>query len=146
MKKQHKSVTCSQSGMKYIKLRSGLHAVPHGQGHRQGAGTIRPLSTVALPWALCPVSGMTKYIVKKVYASIWIVGRLKALCASVKDQLNVIQKQVLPVLYLGASAWWPLLIETDKTDHNRLLQCEIHIMHSHEYTTIIKKMPCLWPK
>ena len=47
-------------------------------------------------------SSNTKYIVKKAYARMWILRRLKALGAAVQDLLAVLQKQVLFVLYPGA--------------------------------------------
>jgi hypothetical protein len=74
-------------------------------------------------------SSNTKYLVKKAYARMWIVRRLKSLGASVQDLLDVLQKQVLSVLYLGAPAWFPLVTQTEKNYLNRVLRCGLRIVY-----------------
>ena len=75
----------------------------------------------------------TDYIVKKAYARLWLVRRLKALGASKTDLLDVLQKQVLSTLYLGAPAWSCQVTEAEKTDLNRVLKCGLHIIFGQNY-------------
>ena len=78
-------------------------------------------------------SANTDYIVKKAYARLWVIRRLKALGASHVDLLDVLQKQVLSTLYLGAPAWWCQVTDSEKTDLNRVHRCALHIIYGDEY-------------
>ena len=47
----------------------------------------------------------TRYIVKRAWARMWVVRRLKALGASEQELLNVLRAQVLSVLHFASPAW-----------------------------------------
>ena len=73
------------------------------------------------------------YIIKKAYKRMWIVRRLKALGASTEKLLDVLNKQVLSVLFLGAPAWYCQLTIAEKTQLNRVLRCGLHIIYGDSY-------------
>ena len=75
----------------------------------------------------------TSYIIKKAYKRMWIVRRLKSLGASTDQLLDVLNKQVLSVLFLGAPAWFGQLTIAEKTHLNRVLRCGLHIIYGHTY-------------
>ena len=75
----------------------------------------------------------TSYIIKKAYKRMWIVRRLKALGASTQQLLDVLNKQVLSVLFLGAPAWFGQLTVAEKTHLNRVLRCGLHIIYGDTY-------------
>jgi hypothetical protein len=75
----------------------------------------------------------TAYIIKKAYKRMWIVRRLKSLGASSEQLLDVLNKQVLSVLFLGAPAWYGQLTIAEKTQLNRVLRCGLHIMYGDSY-------------
>ena len=77
----------------------------------------------------------TRYIIKKAYARMWIVRRLKSLGATRHRLLDVLQKQVLSVLTLGVPAWDCLLTEQERTDLTRVLKTGLRIIWGAEYTT-----------
>ena len=54
---------------------------------------------------------------------------LKILGASTHQLLNVMNKQVLSVLFLGAPAWYGQLTIAKKTNLNRVLRCGLHIIY-----------------
>ena len=63
----------------------------------------------------------TSYIIKKTYKRMWIVRRLKSLGSSTNQLLDVLNKQVLSVLFLGAPAWFGQLTVAKKTHLNCVL-------------------------
>ena len=75
----------------------------------------------------------TNYIVKKAYVTLWLQRRLKALGASNTDLLDVLQKQVISTLYLGAPAWFCQVTKAEKSDLNRVLKCGLHIFVGENY-------------
>ena len=75
----------------------------------------------------------TSYIIQKAYKRMWIVRRLKSLGASVHQLLDVLNKQVLSVLFLGAPAWFGQLTIAEKTHLNRVLRCGLHIIFGDSY-------------
>ena len=75
----------------------------------------------------------TSYIIKKAYKRMWIVRRLKSLGASTNQLLDVLNKQVLSVLFLGAPAWFGQLTVAEKTHLNRVLRCGLHIIYGDSY-------------
>jgi hypothetical protein len=79
-------------------------------------------------------SSNTKYITKRAYSRMWIVRRLKALGASHEELLDVLQKQVLSVLYLGAPAWFCQTTATERRDLDRILRCGLRIIYGDEFT------------
>ena len=70
----------------------------------------------------------TEYIVKKAYARMWIVRRLKMLGASRQRLVDVLQKQVLSVLLLAVPAWDCLLTAQERTDIERVLRTGLRII------------------
>jgi hypothetical protein len=77
----------------------------------------------------------TNYIIKKAYARMWIVRRLKALGASRSRLLDVLQKQVLSVLQLAVPAWDCFLTCQERADLERVLKTGLRIIWGHDYTT-----------
>ena len=75
----------------------------------------------------------TAYIIKKAYKRMWIVRRLKSLGASTEQLLDVLNKQVLSVLFLGAPAWYGQLTIAERTQLNRVLRCGLHIIYGDNY-------------
>ena len=75
----------------------------------------------------------TEYIVKKAYARMWIVRRLKALGASRTRLVDVLQKQVLSVLQLAVPAWDCLLTAQERTDIERVLRTGLRIIWGEDY-------------
>ena len=75
----------------------------------------------------------TAYIIKKAYKRMWIVRRLKSLGASTEQLLDVLNKQVLSVLFLGAPAWYGQLTIAERTHLNRVLRCGLHIIYGDSY-------------
>ena len=75
----------------------------------------------------------TSYIIKKAYKRMCIVRRLKSLGASTNQLLDVLNKQVLSVLFLGAPAWFGQLTVAEKTHLNRVLRCGLHIIYGDSY-------------
>ena len=75
----------------------------------------------------------TSYIIKKAYKRMWIVRRLKNLGAPTHQLLDVLNKQVLSVLFLGAPAWYGQLTIAEKTHLNRVLRCGLHIIYGDTY-------------
>ena len=75
----------------------------------------------------------TSYIIKKAYKRMWILRRLKSLGASTHQLLDVLNKQVLSVLFLGAPAWYGQLTIAEKTHLNRVLRCGLHIIYGDSY-------------
>ena len=71
----------------------------------------------------------TSYIIKKAYKRMWIVRRLRNLGAPTHQLLDVLGKQVLSVLFLGAPAWYGQLTIAGKTHLNRVLRCGLHIIY-----------------
>ena len=51
----------------------------------------------------------TQYIVKRAWARMWVVRRLKSLGASEQELLKVLQAQVLSVLHFASPAWSTLI-------------------------------------
>ena len=76
----------------------------------------------------------TDYIIKKAYARMWIIRRLKGLGATKTRLLDVLQKQVLSVLNLGVPAWDSLLTEQEKEDFERVLKTGLKIIWGQDYT------------
>ena len=76
----------------------------------------------------------TDYIIKKAYARMWIIRRLKGLGATKIRLLDVLQKQVLSVLNLGVPAWDSLLTEQEKEDFERVLKTGLKIIWGQDYT------------
>ena len=62
----------------------------------------------------------TAYLTAKAYKRMWFLRRLKALGASTSQLLDVLDKQVLSVLWLGAPAWYCQLTEAEKRDFDRI--------------------------
>ena len=62
-----------------------------------------------------------------------ILRRLKSLGASTHQLLDVLNKQVLSVLFLGAPAWYGQLTIAEKTHLNRVLRCGLHIIYGDSY-------------
>jgi hypothetical protein len=79
-------------------------------------------------------SSNTKYITKRAYSRMWIVRRLKALGASHDELLDVLQKQVLSVLYLGAPAWFCQTTVAEQRSLDRVLRCGLRIIYGEEFT------------
>jgi hypothetical protein len=77
----------------------------------------------------------TRYIIKKAYARMWIIRRLKALGAKRHRLIDVLQKQVLSVLTLGVPAWDCMLTEQERTDLSRVLKTGLRIIWGSDYTT-----------
>ena len=75
----------------------------------------------------------TTYIIKKAYKRMWIIRRLKTLGASTEQLLDVLNKQVLSVLSLGAPAWYGQLTMAERTHLNRVLRCGLHIIYGDSY-------------
>ena len=75
----------------------------------------------------------TKYILKKAYSRLWIIRRLKALGASRRRLIDVLQKQVLSALQLGVAAWESLLSSQERTDLERLLKVSLRIIWGQDY-------------
>ena len=78
----------------------------------------------------------TSYIIKKAYKRMWIVRRLKSLRASTNQLLDVLNMQVLSVLFLGAPAWFGQLTTAEKTHLNRVLRCGLHIIYGDTYRSL----------
>ena len=77
----------------------------------------------------------TEYIVKKAYARMWMLRRLKVLGASRCRLLDVLQKQVLSTLLLAVPAWDCLLTVQERHDIERVLKTGLRIIWGQEYTT-----------
>ena len=75
----------------------------------------------------------TNYIIKKAYKRMWILRCLKTLGASTEQLLDVLNKQVLSVLFLGAPAWYGQLTVAERTHLNRVLRCALHIIYGDNY-------------
>ena len=75
-------------------------------------------------------------IIKKAYKRMWIVRRLKSLGASTNQLLNVLNKQVLSVLFLGAPAWFGQLTTAEKIHLNRVLRCGLHTIYGDTYRSL----------
>ena len=80
-------------------------------------------------------SSNTEYIVKKAYTRMWIVRRLKALGASRKRLIDVLQKQVLSVLQLAVPAWDCLLTAQERTDIERVLRTGLRIIWGEDFVS-----------
>ena len=65
----------------------------------------------------------TSHIIKKAYKRMWIVRSLKSLGASTNQLQDILSKQVLLVLFLGAPAWFGQLTMAVKTHLNLVLRC-----------------------
>ena len=63
----------------------------------------------------------------------WIIRRLKTLGVSTEQLLDVLNKQVLSVLFLGAPAWYGQLTMAERTHLNRVLRCGLHIIYGDSY-------------
>ena len=77
----------------------------------------------------------TEYIVKKAYGRMWILRRLKALGASRRRLIDVLQKQVLSTLQLGVPAWDCMLTEQEKVDIERVLKTGLKIIWGQDFST-----------
>ena len=75
----------------------------------------------------------TEYIVKKAYARMWIVRRLKVLGASRTRLRDVLQKQVLGVLQLALPAWEWLLTAQERIDIECVLRTGLIIIWGEDY-------------
>ena len=82
----------------------------------------------------------TEYIVKKAYARMWIVRRLKMLGASRQRLVDVLQKQVLSVLLLAVLAWDCLLTAQERTDIERVLRTGLRIIWGEDLCPLIKSL------
>ena len=78
----------------------------------------------------------TEYIVKKAYARMWIVRRLKMLGASRQRLVDVLQKQVLSVLLLAVPAWDCLLTVQERTNIERLLRTGLRIIWGEDFVSV----------
>ena len=77
----------------------------------------------------------TESIIKKAYARMWVIRRLKGMGATRARLLDVLQKQVLSVLNLGVPAWDCLLTEQEKDDFERVLKTGLKIIWGKDYTS-----------
>ena len=56
----------------------------------------------------------TDYICHKGYARLWMLRRLKGLCANQAELLDVYEKQIRSVLELAVPVWQPALTKQEK--------------------------------
>ena len=75
----------------------------------------------------------TEYLVRKAFKRMWIIGRLAALGASISRLVDVLQKQVLSVLWLGAPAWFCQLTKYEKHDIDRVAKVGLRIIFGEAY-------------
>ena len=75
----------------------------------------------------------TKSITTKAYKIMWLIRRLKAMGASTTQLLDCLQKQILSVLWLGAPAWYCMLIQYEKNDLYRVLKVGLRIIYGDSY-------------
>ena len=74
------------------------------------------------------------YLTAKAYKRMLSLRRLKALGASTSQLLDVLDKQVLPVLWLGAPAWYCQLTEAEKRDFDRIEKVALRIIYGNSYS------------
>ena len=83
----------------------------------------------------------TTYIIKKAYARMWIIRRLKMLGAPRSRLIDVLQKQVLSVLQLAVPAWDCFLTCQERTDLERVLKTGLRIIWGKDYSTYEQVLP-----
>ena len=86
-------------------------------------------------WSDMKTISNIQYIIIRAYCRMWIVWRLTSLEASHKELIDVLEKQVLSVLYLWAPAWYSLLIQAEIRDLNHVLKCGLWIIYWDFYNT-----------
>jgi hypothetical protein len=80
-------------------------------------------------------SSNTKLITKKAYARIWILRRLKGLGANTAELLDVMEKQVLSVLWLGVPAWYGMTTQQERHSIDRVMRCCLRVIYGDQYTS-----------
>ena len=67
-------------------------------------------------------------IIKRAYAKLWMIRRLKALGASQWNLLNIYYKHICSILEFGAPAWDGALTKRDKLRLERLQRAALKII------------------
>ena len=72
----------------------------------------------------------TDSIIKRAYAKLWIIRRLKALGASQQTLLDIYYKHIRSILEFGAPAWDGALTKRDKLILERVQRAALKIIFS----------------
>ena len=64
----------------------------------------------------------------------WLLRRLKSQGATNAQLIDTLEKQLLPVLCLGASAWYCLLTQAEKTNIDRVGKVGMKIIFGEQYS------------
>ena len=75
----------------------------------------------------------TEYLVKKAFKRMWLIRRLKSLKANKGRLIDVLQKQVLSVLWLRAPAWFCQTTEQERKDIDRVAKVGLRIIFGEAY-------------
>ena len=75
----------------------------------------------------------TEYICKRVFKRMWIVRRLKALGASEKELVEVLQQQIVSICEVGVPYWGPMITVTESNMLERCLKTGLHIIFQDNY-------------
>jgi hypothetical protein len=75
----------------------------------------------------------TKYIVKRAYAKMWIVRRLKALGAGTSELLDSLRSHVISVLQFASPAWTTMLTKHEENRIENVLRTGLHLVYGDRY-------------
>ena len=75
----------------------------------------------------------TENIIKKAYARIWILKRLKNRGGNLEDLTDIFIKQVRSVLEFGVPVWNSSLTKEESNDIERIQKCFLHIALGNSY-------------
>ena len=75
----------------------------------------------------------TRYMVKRAWARMWVVRRLKSLGASEQDLLTVLRAQVLSVLQFASPAWSTLITAQENKQIESVLKTGLYLVYGARY-------------